>query len=231
MYYHGDNNVYYLLGPKDSPIIAACHEKGFNIPVPEDGVYIGRFRVDGIVGCNRLARFLEGQKELFYIYNPTKDGIKIREYIQCKVLVVSSPLHGAENYLKNMTIEFYMPLWSLAELEEGNKKREHVLPKDKLLERWNKYGGVARWVLADGDDKIGEGMLQQAVNWMNDNTIGHLLDPFNNNTYVSKDHSGLVVHMIPTEDLCSYKTRISTPSMFDEIRTKRKLSTNQEVML
>ena len=59
MYYHGDNNVYYLLGPKDSPIIAACHEKGFNIPVPEDGVYIGRFRVDGIVGCNRLARFLE----------------------------------------------------------------------------------------------------------------------------------------------------------------------------
>ena len=133
--------------------------------------------------------------------------------------------------MKNMTIEFYMPLWSLAELEEGNKKREHVLPLDKLLERWNKYGGVARWVLADGDDKIGEGMLQQAVNWMNDNTIGHLLDPFNNNTYVSKDHSGLVVHMIPTEDLCSYKTRISTPSMFDEIRTKRKLTTNQEVIL
>ena len=176
-----------------------------------------------------MVHFLEGQDGLFYVHDPPRAGINIREGIQCKVLVVSSPHRGAENSLKNRSRERYMPTWSFAELKAANDSIELGLSEDVLRARWAKYGGVARWVLTAGDGQIGAGILRKAVGMMTDDGMKRLLDPFSNQAGVSKDHSGVVVHMCPAEDLCSYTTRISTPDMFNEIRTKRKLSTNQAV--
>ena len=228
MYYHGGNNKYYLLGPKTSPIIQAAHAQGFDVPPPEgDGVYIGRVATERGMA---LVELLEEQKELFYVHDPPRAGINIREGVQCKLLVVSSPHRGAENSLKNKSRKRYMPTWSYAELQAANDTIDLGLSEDVLRTRWDKYGGVARWVLAAGEGEAGANMLADAVGMMSEDRMKDLLDPFANRAGVRKDHSGLVVHMHPTEDYRSYTTRISTPSMFDQIRDKRKLSTNHAVL-
>ena len=77
MYYHGGNNEYYLLGPKTSPIIEAAHAQGFDVPPPEgNGVYIGRVATERGMA---LVKLLEEQKELFYVHDPPRAGINIRE--------------------------------------------------------------------------------------------------------------------------------------------------------
>ena len=234
MYYHGGEGAYFLLGPKDSPIITAARAEGFDVPLPEGGgVYIGRVVPTSEPDRRKtLVHFLEEQEGLFYVHDPPRAGINIREGIQCKVLITSSPHRGAENSLKNKSRERYMPMWSYAELEAANATRttDKVLSQETLLARWEKYGGVARWVLADGDGETGALILSRAVAMMTDDGMKRLLDPFSNQAGVSKDHSGVVVHMCPAEDFRSYVTRISTPSMFNQIRIKRKLTTNQAVL-
>lgn len=228
MYYHGGNNEYYLLGPKSSPIIKTAREEGFDVPLPEgDGVYIGRVALERGMS---LVKLLEEQKELFYVHDPPRAGINIREGIQCKLLVVSSPHRGAENSLKNKSRKRYMPTWSYAELKAANENCGQGLSEEVLLARWAKYGGVARWVLASGEGEEGATIVADAIGMMTHDRMKDLLDPFANRAGVSKDHSGVVVHMRPTEDLRSYTTRLATSSMFEEIRTKLKLSTNKAVL-
>ena len=68
----------------------------------------------------------------------------------------------------------------LAELKVANDSIELGLSEDVLRARWDKYGGVARWVLAAGDGRIGAGILRKAVGMMTDGGMKRLLDPFSN---------------------------------------------------
>jgi hypothetical protein len=217
MYYHGGADVYYLLGPSDSAVLAAARESGFDIqPSASGSVYIGRIIIPPTVERRQtLVHFLEEQDELFYVHDPPKSGIEIREDVRCKVLVVSSPHRGDKNALKNLQLMLYMPPWSRAELKAGNELLGVRLSEDVLEQRWNTYGGVARWALAASPD-TGVQIMAEARRKLTEHGIARVLNPFGDHEGAAsgaKDISGLVVHMCPTEDFRDYTIRISTPAM------------------
>jgi hypothetical protein len=180
-----------------------------------------------------LVHFLEEQEELFYVHDPPKNGIDIREGVRCKVLVVSSPHRGAKNALKNNQLMLYMPPWSHAELKAGNERLGVGLSDDVLEDRWKTFGGVARWALAANPD-TGEQVLDEARRKLTDQGIARVLNPFGDHENAAsgaKDISGLVVHMCPSDDFRGYTTRISTPAMLSEIRTKLHLDSNSKVLV
>jgi len=124
MYYHGGENDYFLFGPQDSGIFEAARQHGFRVPVPTKTCYVGRIttrdsdhtRVDGL----QLVRFLEDQSDLYYVHDPPKGGIDLREGIKCSTIIVSSPHRGKTNSMKNKQRLFYMPIWTREELAFGN---------------------------------------------------------------------------------------------------------------
>jgi len=232
MYYHGGEDVYFLFGPKGSPVLVAARKHGFEIPEPTETGYVGRITArdsddNHRVGL-RLVRFLEDQPELYYVHDPRKGGINLREAIKCKTIIVSTPHRGKDNTMKNQQKLFYMPVWSRAELALGNVHFKRGLTDKELHERWNKFGGSARWALANRADTTGQERLDTALAKLRHDDMKYLLNPF----FLDEDQtSSLVVHIHPTDDFNKYNTRIATPQMFDNIRIKLKLVTNKDVQL
>jgi len=94
------------------------------------------------------------------------------------------------------------------------------------VQRWDKFGGSARWVLARGNNITGTQRLDSALSKRHHEDMKHVLDPF----FLDRDQtSSLVVHMHPKDDFSTYSTRIATPQMFNDIRTRLKLVTNTQV--
>ena len=106
----GGSGSMYLMGPADSSVLKAAQEQGFNIPKPV-GKWVGQVLVEDSVG-KKLVRFLENQKELYYVVDPPKSGIMINADSQCKKLVFSSPHRLDENSLKNDSYMRFMPVWT-----------------------------------------------------------------------------------------------------------------------
>ena len=229
MYYHGGLNMYFLFASQGSSVLAAARKKGFEVPGPNATGYVGRITThdkdDTEKAGKRLVFFLESQPELYYVHDPPKGGIDLRDLIRCKTIIVSSPHRGNTNTMKNHQILFYMPIWTREELALGNKHFGTGMTDQVLQQRWDKFGGSARWVLAK-DNTTGLQRLDSALSKLRHEDMKHVLDPF----FLDSDQtSSLVVHMHPKDDFSKYSTRIATPHMFDHIRMRLKLVTNKDV--
>ena len=229
MYYHGGEDVYFLFAPKNSLVIAAARMDGFEIPEPTETGYVGRITTQDRDKTHRVGKelviFLEDQSKLYYVHDPPKGGIKLREAIRCNTIIVSSPHRGNTNTMKNQQILFYMPIWTREELALGNKHFGTGVTDQELQQRWDKFGGIARWVLTK-DGTTGLQLLNGALAKLRQDDMKHVLDPF---FLDSNQTSSLVVHMHPKDDFSMYSTRIATPQMFDRIRMRLKLVTNIDV--
>jgi len=115
-----------------------------------------------------------------------------------------------------------MPIWTREELALGNK---HFGTGVTDQQRWDKFGGIARWVLAK-DGTTGLQLLNVALAKLRQDDMKHVLNPF---FLDSNQTSSLVVHTHPNGDFSMYSTWIATPQMFDRIRMRLKLVTNIDV--
>jgi len=229
MYYHGGENKYFLFGPQDSGIFEAARQYGYRIPTPTKTCYVGRIttldsdrtRVGGL----QLVGFLEGQSDLYYVHDPPKAGIALREGILCKTIITSSPHRAEENTMDKFEHSFYLPMWTKEELVIANNQFQLGLGSEELEERWKTFGGSARWVLAINKTP-GIQKLHRAFRKLTKEHMSSLMDPFSNQ---SSQISSLVVHMHPNDDLDDYVTGISTSQMFRQICSRLQLSTNAAV--
>ncbi|EPZ35863.1 hypothetical protein O9G_004148 [Rozella allomycis CSF55] len=103
-----------------------------------------------VVELNRLnAKVLVREKDTFYIV----DGRTSPLSSSCIVLFISYPLSEYKRFVKqNMAREWFLPVWTLAELEACQLYCYPNLSIEILKERYRIYGGVARSeALADVD--------------------------------------------------------------------------------
>eukprot|EP00732_Lithocolla_globosa_P000036 Lithocolla_globosa_v1_NODE_6_length_11976_cov_15.425432.p1 type:complete len:672 gc:universal NODE_6_length_11976_cov_15.425432:4516-2501(-) len=194
----------FLLAPKDTIVLQAARDAGFEVPTVQSSKFVGRILVGEKPG-RELVEFLEDHADVYYIVDPPKAGILIEPQTRSKKLVFSSPHRGASNSLANNSLSLYMPTWEKAELAEAIEKMGLPVTADELTDRFARFDGIARWVLAQDftpaisfyDAHIGDLTAQSATD---------ILNPFGGN----KDVSSLFVHMVPSNSFAKYSVRISS---------------------
>jgi len=130
MYYRGGENKYFLFGPQTSGIFEAARQHGYRIPTPTKTCSVGRitaFDGEDIRGAGlQLVEFFEGQSDLYYVHDPPKASIALREGICCKTIITSSPHRAEENTMDKFDHSFYLPMWAKEELGIANKQFQIV---------------------------------------------------------------------------------------------------------
>jgi hypothetical protein len=71
------------------------------------------------------------------------------------VLFSAPGLVGMNNFAKYNSATYYMPVWTLEELQENNAllEKKRKLTKEVLISRFNIYGGIPRFIFTADDDK------------------------------------------------------------------------------
>jgi hypothetical protein len=217
----GTGNMY-LMGPAHSKVLQAARTKGFVFPEPM-GKWVGRVIYNKEPG-DELVRFLLNQKELYFVVDPPKSGIKVEPLTACKKLVFSSPHRLDENSLKNDSYMFFMPVWTLEELVKARDASRLQVGNAELDERFQIFGGIARHVL-DPDYSRALRFFEQNIGKLTAGQATDVLDPYSKN----KDAAGLFVHIHTQYPFTAEYVRVSTERVRKYINLQVQLSKNREM--
>jgi len=217
----GTGNMY-LMGPADSKVLQAARSRGFVFPEPM-GKWVGRVIFNKEPGDD-FVRFLLNQKELYFVVDPPKSGIKVDALTACKKLVFSSPHRLEENSLKNDSYMFFMPVWTFAELVRARDASGLQVSDVELDERFRIFGGIARHVL-DPDYSRALRFFEQNIGKLTAGQATDVLDPYSKN----KDAAGLFVHIHTQYPFTAEYVRVSTERVRKYINLQVQLSKNREM--
>jgi hypothetical protein len=212
----------YLMGPADSKVLQAARSRGFDVPEPV-GMWVGRVVFDELAG-KRLVDFLLNQKELYFVVDPPKSGIKVDALTTCKKLVFSSPHRLNANSLKNDSYMRFMPVWTFEELKQARDAGRLGLSDEELDERFQIFGGIARHVL-DSDYNRPLEFFAQHIGSLTADEGANVLDPYSNN----KDAASLFVHIQTRSPFVEATVSVSTERVRKYINLQVQLSKNRDM--
>ena len=130
------------------------------------------------------------------------DGAPPEKYMHCPTVVLSSPGNfqandrsGAKKYFKGAVEKVYLPPWSPSEIW-AVARDIHMLTdeqEDRLLERFQRYGGIPRAVL--------QNFYQDLKPLKDEFILTDIITALNEVGSEEMKVSGTILHMIPNEHL------------------------------
>jgi hypothetical protein len=150
----------------------------------EDFIQQNQAEVEALMEESRLLRFIEGESDLLAGWS----GVS--------VLFASPGVPGLNNFMKNESVEFFLPVWTLNELKDLNLMLEDALPENTLLELFNMFGGIPRFIFTDAL-AYEKSQLELAIN-----SFGALkiISYVKGKTVREQDYSHRVLCMVPSDD-------------------------------
>ncbi|ETP50913.1 hypothetical protein F442_03873 [Phytophthora nicotianae P10297] len=114
------------------------------------------------------------------------------------VLFASPGVDGIDNFSKVDGLTFIMPTWTLEELEDYNSLLpvELKLAKDELLSRYDRFGGIPRFVFSQAMDRT-EAKIKSAI--ASFSALDVISYCRKNDAVREKDYSHCVLEMVPTQ--------------------------------
>ncbi|KAG1692491.1 hypothetical protein DVH05_025243 [Phytophthora capsici] len=115
------------------------------------------------------------------------------------ILFASPGLAGMNDYAKLDSCRYIMPVWSLEELQDYNSllDDELKLAEDVLISRYNKYGGIARFVFTRSETTEDTQLKQAIASFDATNILSYVKQ---NNAVRDDMYSHRVIAMIPSRD-------------------------------
>lgn len=150
-------------------------------------------------GCGNLV----DQRNAWIIY----DGDAPQDSNFCRTLVISSPGNlykdapHVKQFRKSAFFKVYLPLWSLEELIEVSRYVHGADSFDEVIERYTRFGGVARYVLQPGftiDDPHKTDPIKEALN---PGSVVQAIADFEWGKVDATKSSGVLVHLVPDESI------------------------------
>jgi hypothetical protein len=115
------------------------------------------------------------------------------------VLFASPGVAGLNNFMKDDSYRFYLPVWTFEEVKDLNSMLIPPLDENSLIERFYIFGGIPRFIFNDAQvDEKGE--LELAINSFDALKV---LSYIKGRTVREKDYSHRVLCMVPSEDFRS----------------------------
>ncbi|KAG1708622.1 hypothetical protein DVH05_022249 [Phytophthora capsici] len=114
------------------------------------------------------------------------------------VLFASPDVDGIDNFSKVDGLTFIMPTWTFEELEDYNSllSDELKLAEDELLSRYDRFGGIPRFVFSQTMDQT-EAKIKSAI--ASFSALDVMSYCRKNDAVREKDYSHCVLEMVPTQ--------------------------------
>lgn len=138
------------------------------------------------------------------------DGDAPQDSNFCRTLVISSPgnLYNdaphVKQFRKSAFFKVYLPPWSLQELVDVSRYVYGVNTFDEVIERYTRFGGVARYILQPGftiDDPQKTDPIKEALN---PGSVVQAIAEFESGKVDATKSSGVLVHLVPDESYRVY---------------------------
>jgi hypothetical protein len=151
-------------------------------------------------------------KDAWLIY----DGEPPRDPPCCKILVISSPGNlykdqaHVKQFRKSTPYKLYLPPWTLQELWEVGTVVYNQDRNDpgSVVRRYEKFGGIARYVLQEGYSTDDETLVDPIKDSLNAKSVVKVVTQVGTSEDVDQTKtSGVLIHLIPGENYrtCSYE--------------------------
>ena len=141
------------------------------------------------------------------------DGDAPQDSNICRTLVISSPGNlfkdapHVKQFRKSAFFRVYLPVWSLDELLMVATRIHGATEENRndIVERYKRFGGVARYVLQDGftfDDPQKTDPIKEALNPV---SVVQAIGEFQSGQVDNTKSSGVLVHLIPDENYRQFR--------------------------
>jgi hypothetical protein len=150
----------------------------------EEFVLLDNAEVESLRVDSTVFRLIEG------------NSTKLTGWKGVSVLFASPGMDGLNDFMKVDSFRFYIPVWTFEELKELNSMLVAPLAESTLLERFDMFGGIPRFIFTDVQ-VYEKGELMQAISCF---SALKVLSYVQNTTVREKDYSHRVLCMVPSED-------------------------------
>ncbi len=140
--------------------------------------------VEELMEESRVLRLIEAESDLLTGWS----GVS--------VLFASPGVPGLNNFMKVESVEFFLPIWTLDELKQLNLMLDDVLPENTLLELFDMFGGIPRFIFTDAQ-AYEKSQLALAINSFDALKI---ISYAKGMTVQEQDYSHRVLCMVPNDD-------------------------------
>jgi len=156
----------------------------------------------------------EFSKSSFYLFDPAKDQIGGPRWAEACTIVASSPnpKHYKEFHDRQLPQTLHMPTWSLEELNQFGVHKG--IAEDKILERFNVFGGTLRSILDETDES--RFSLENALSKAHPEKLRDLVVHKESEV----EHSHILFHMMASDDFKSTAPVFASKYVRDSILKK-----------
>ena len=152
----GDTQLFlYALGPNREAVQAWVVEKDRSI-------------------IKEMLRLFQGNRSVLFLYDPGESHMPLEVYNLHIVATLSPRADRTKHFLRNDSgVDRFMPIWSRDELLAAGRylyrklrdtdPRKALFIDEKIEERLDQFGGIARYVLPSSQEKLDEYLAEQAA--------------------------------------------------------------------
>jgi hypothetical protein len=142
-------------------------------------------------------KILHEDKRVFRLIEAESD--ELTGWKGVSVLFASPGVLGLNDFMKVEPVQFFLPVWTLEELSELNSMQEVQLSESVLIERFDMFGGIPRFIFTDSQD-YEKDQLTLAINSFD---ALRVLSYAKGKTVRESDYSHRVMCMVPSNDFKS----------------------------